>query len=250
MDEGLELAVRSEMGIDALIHRFPEVSGLREKAIWTYDIQDGDIHRHDRYTWEYKNQRVTLLQVMFIGKTGYGKSSLLNAIVGQTLFEIDEVQSCTKKLDTVLYRMGQTDNIDYLALSDLPGVGESIEADKQYRAWYRDMLCASSCVVYVLRADQRDFSIDEDVFEELFPDGEQRANLVIALNFADKIEPISRDGRISEAQWTALEDKVDMIQELFDVYTVIPCCAKTGEGISKLVSEIVDILDLNVYDKV
>ena len=143
--------------------------------------------------------------------------------------------------------MGQ-DEKTYLAFSDLPGVGESRMADIQYRKWYRDMVLSSSCVVYVLRADQRDFSIDEDVFSELFYTEEQKENVVIALNFADKIEPISRSGKISEAQWRVLEDKIEIIREKFGVYSVIPCCAKTGEGITELISEIADILDLCVYD--
>ena len=247
MDDGLTLYVKSKSNISVLIQRFSAFSGLKNKAVWEYDIHGEDLSRHNRFRWDYSGRQIIMRQTMFIGKSGYGKSSLINSIIGADAFQIDEVKACTKELDTALFRMGQ-DEKTYLAFSDLPGVGESRMADIQYRKWYRDMVLSSSCVVYVLRADQRDFSIDEDVFSELFYTEEQKENVVIALNFADKIEPISRSGKISEAQWRVLEDKIEIIREKFGVYSVIPCCAKTGEGITELISEIADILDLCVYD--
>lgn len=246
MSEDLTLYIKDKQSIDALIQRFQSFQSLKNATVWEYDIRDGDLYQHERFRWIYDRKQIVLLQTMFIGKTGYGKSSLINSIIGRGVFQIDEIKSCTKELDTALYNLG-LDNKYYLALSDLPGVGESRKADVQYQNWYKKMIRHSSCIVYVLRADQRDFSIDEDIFAKLFYTEKLRENIVIALNFADKIEPISRNGRISEAQRRALENKIEIIRDKFNVYSVVPCSAKSGEGISHLVEEIMDNLDLCVY---
>ena len=44
---------------------------------------------------------------------------------------------------------------------------------------------------------QRDFSIDEDVFSELFYTEEQKENVVIALNFADQSSSYTHRSRMS-----------------------------------------------------
>ena len=132
MDDGLTLYVKSKSNISVLIQRFSAFSGLKNKAVWEYDIHGEDLSRHNRFRWDYSGRQIIMLQTMFIGKSGYGKSSLINSIIGADAFQIDEVKACTKELDTALFRMGQ-DEKTYLAFSDLPGVGESRMADIQYR---------------------------------------------------------------------------------------------------------------------
>lgn len=246
MSEDLTLHIKDKQSIDALIQRFRSFRSLKNATVWEYDANGDNLCQHERFRWIYNREQIVLLQAMFIGKTGYGKSSLINSIIGRDVFRIDEIKSCTKELDTALYYLGQ-DRKYYLSLSDLPGVGESQEADMQYQNWYKKMIHHSSCIVYVFRADQRDFSIDEDMFAKLFYMKELRKNIVIALNFADKIEPINRTGKISEAQRKALENKIKIIRNKFGVHSVVPCSAKTGEGISKLVEEIMDILNVYVH---
>lgn len=247
MCEGLILHLKNKEGLDALIRRFRAFQKLKNTTIWEYENQNGRFIRHKHFRWIYDEKQIVLLQIMFIGKTGYGKSSLINSIIGNDLFEVDDIESCTKKLDTVFYQLGKSKTY-YLALSDLPGVGEGKTVDRQYRNWYKQMVSHSGCVVYVLRADQRDYSIDELIFEEVFQTEAQRKKVVIALNFADKIEPLNRGVHISEAQMRSLDIKSKAVRRKFKVNTVIPCCAKTGEGIPELVKEIVSTLDAYAYN--
>ena len=230
-------------------------------------------------------QRVSILIAMFIGKTGYGKSSILNQIIGKTIFPINDIDACTNRIDTAFFRM-DTSGKYYLSLSDLPGIGESEQADMKYLEMYRALFPVSKCVIYTLRADQRDYSIDEHlframikadqrehavdkrVFDGMFPSRayyktiskaitfqkamihgtsfspKVNSNIIIALNCADKIEPLSRTGEITSAQKRVLEDKVGQVQDCFGVdrLDIVPCSAQTGYGIDTLVNRIVDKL--------
>lgn len=257
----VDVNVKKVGHIDELIRRFEDFEELKgcvvfdddnfhEQAQKFFESSDPDFKwkKSTRYTWHCNDPRVfvgesDLLHVMFIGKTGYGKSSLINAIIGKDVFETDSVEVCTHDLDTALFRTGAKNC--FLALSDLPGVGESAEADAKYIKWYRDMLKTAHCVVYVLRADQRDHSIDEQLFRLLFTEDDVRYKVIIALNFADKIEPVSRNGEISDEQEEALFDKSYLIRDLFDVTDVIPCSASTGYGMQDLVFEITSMVSMN-----
>lgn len=262
----LKMNLKHTAPIDELIHLHPSFSELKGKSVWGYDmdtLQDyfsgvrTTAPKDDTYRWEvphtnffgYQDQ-ATILPVMFIGKTGYGKSSLLNRITGTNLFPIDDIRPCTKEIDAAVYRLREYPS-HFLALCDLPGVGENEQADRQYMGWYSGLLECSPCVVYVLRADQRDFSVDERVFQTLFLNEETRDKVIIALSYADKIEPINRGSELSEAQLDALERKVDQVSELFSIpsYRIFPYCAHTSYGVKDLVNEISENLEMCVFDE-
>ncbi len=70
--------------------------------------------------------------VVFIGKTGYGKSTTLNCLLGKDIFETDDIRSCTKESD---YALLITNNKG-IVFCDLPGIGETRDADTKYRNEY------------------------------------------------------------------------------------------------------------------
>ena len=173
------------------------------------------------------------LQCMFIGKTGYGKSSTLNRIVGDNVFETDDINACTANLYCADYILN-ADRHYFLSLCDLPGVGEDEDRDAGYLAWYQQMLIKSDCVVYVLRADQRDMSVDLKVFRilQIRPD-----NCVIALNYCDKIEPVSRCSVLpTNEQRCNINLKIRDISRTFNfpVTQILPYSAYTGWNIGAL----------------
>lgn len=162
--------------------------------------------------FNYFDQEVYVLRAMFIGKTGYGKSTTLNKIVGKNVFDTSDVNVCTKDLYEAIFRMSDS---NFFALSDLPGIGESNYADNRYYEWYRDMLKKSHCVVYILRADQRDFAVDEILFKQMFCSENEKEKVILALNFADKIEPINRTLGLSEEQISNLNKKIIEVSNIF-----------------------------------
>lgn len=261
----LSMNLKYTSQLDTLIRRFPCFAKLKNQQIWEYEESDlkkffdGQIKRVDRrntYRWKVPSlpffdhkAEISALPVMFIGKTGYGKSTLLNYIIGHTVFPVDDIMPCTSEIDAAFFRLG-ADPMYYLCLCDLPGVGESMQADQKYIKWYTELVQYSPSVVYVLRADQRDFSVDERAMNHLFPTQDARDKVVVALNYADKLGATSRESEgVSELE-DALEKKVEIVADHFsiDSYRIFPCCAHNGYGVEDLLGEVTDDLSLCVYE--
>lgn len=241
---GVRVHINYEAEIDELINRYPCLAFLKHVRFpqdnlhkWTVT----DSH------WGYDNKKAYGLQVMFIGKTGYGKSSSLNRLVGNPVFETSDVSACTKDLYTGMYRVSP--NIpSFLLMSDLPGIGESSSADNQYYEWYKEMLAYSQVVVYLLRADQRDFAVDEVLFKNMFKDASERAKVIIALNHADKVEPINRKEGLSSEQLESLRKKIDEISHIFDFpkKDILYFSARDGINFETLIKKIAKKLENSI----
>ncbi|WP_449619512.1 GTPase family protein [Robertmurraya sp. Marseille-Q9965] len=232
---GLDVQIEYESYIDELIERYHDLSFLKTIQF----REDASI------SWNRENGVTYDIQVIFIGKTGYGKSTTLNSIIGNNVFETNDVTSCTKKLHSAEYKIHDNKPY-YFSLCDLPGVGESSEADGKYLEWYRDILQKSNCVVYVLRADQRDFTIDEKIFSSLFKNQAEKRKVIVALNYADKAEPINRKYPFqpSEAQLNNLKERMNQVSRIFDIppKNILYYSAGEGYNIEILVSMIKGVI--------
>ncbi|MDV5226200.1 GTPase [Providencia rettgeri] len=121
-----------------------------------------------------------------MGKTGAGKSSLINALFQSALSPVSNVSGCTRQAQ--LFNM--TINNHTLTFIDLPGVGESLERDKEYHQLYRNLLPELDLIIWVLKADDRAWSSDEQCYRFLTEQcGYQSERFLFVLNQADKIEP-------------------------------------------------------------
>ncbi|WP_272569209.1 GTPase family protein [Providencia sp. PROV255] len=121
-----------------------------------------------------------------MGKTGAGKSSLINALFQSTLSPVSDVSGCTRQAQ----RFSMTMNNHTLTFVDLPGVGESLERDKEYHQLYRNLLPEFDLIIWVLKADDRAWSSDEQCYRFLTKKcGYQPNQFLFVLNQADKIEP-------------------------------------------------------------
>ena len=200
------------------------------------------------HPWEDRKTRNTTYDkmVFFVGKTGFGKSSTVNAITGRTCMKTSEVEACTRQCQTLEYRV---DDSHCLSMADLPGVGESQSRDQEYRKMYRNFLRYASAVVYLVRVDSRDFSIDQAVLEQLcqeVPGLEQR--LIIAVGQCDKAEPISRraSNEPTMEQWRTIQAKVTEVDRIFSPYwPVVAYSAATGWNLEVLVDRMIEVLNAN-----
>ncbi|MGK4233163.1 GTPase family protein [Providencia hangzhouensis] len=121
-----------------------------------------------------------------MGKTGAGKSSLINALFQYQLSPVSNVSGCTRQAQ----RFSITMSNHTLTFVDLPGVGESLERDKEYHQLYRNLLPELDLIIWVLKADDRAWSSDEQCYRFLTEQcGYQSERFLFVLNQADKIEP-------------------------------------------------------------
>lgn len=148
-----------------------------------------------------------------MGKTGSGKSSLCNALFQSEVTPVSDVSACTR--DALRLRLNSGDHS--LILVDLPGVGESEQRDSEYESLYRRILPELDLILWVIKADDRAFSIDERFYRQVMTGYQQRVLFVV--NQADKIEPshewyVTGNGP-SPHQLVNIEAKLDSIRQLF-----------------------------------
>jgi predicted GTPase len=202
----------------------------------------------DQFIWTLNKREIHDLTIFFYGKTGYGKSSTINRLVGNQIMGTHDLQPCTKKINSVQYEITDTGNIKHLSFNDLPGIGESADADIEYIDWYSMVLPKTACCVYVLRADQRDFSLDLPVFEKLFQKESHVNRVLLGINFADKIEPITRspDNSLTQEQNDNLLKKSKIVQEIFKMpaSNIVCFSAEVGYNFTELTQKIANILKI------
>lgn len=74
-------------------------------------------------------------------------------------------------------------------------------------------------VLYFVRADQRDCSVDLRAFKELLAAKDVQKKVILVINAIDKIEPLNRSLPFvpSREQWRALEEKIESLCGIFSL---------------------------------
>lgn len=136
------------------------------------------------------NRLVTYEPVIGImGKTGVGKSSLCNALFRSEVCAVNAVEACTRQPQRIRLRFGN----HFLTLVDLPGVGESVTRDGEYRELYRDLMPQLDMVLWVFKADDRAYAVEELFYKDVFAQLSGAMPPVLwVLNQVDKIEPAEK----------------------------------------------------------
>jgi uncharacterized protein len=188
-------------------------------------------------------REVDMLSVVVVGQTGYGKSSLLNALAGAPAFESDAVRACTRTAQSASLMLSKGRVNRALSLLDLPGIGESDAEDAKTLTLYRGALANAGVVLFVLRADKRDHERDLFLWERFIrPSG---LPVVWALNACDKVEPLSRRGTgLTPAQEVSVTRKVESLGALFGVSpsSIVRVSATEGWGVEPLWGELMGSL--------
>ncbi|HIE8602327.1 TPA: GTPase family protein [Klebsiella variicola subsp. variicola] len=170
-----------------------------------------------------------------MGKSGAGKSSLCNKLFRGEVSPVSDVNACTR--DVLRFRLRSGSHS--LVIVDLPGVGENGRWDHEYRALYRRMLPELDLVLWVIKADDRALTVDEQFWHGVVRPYRQKVLFVV--NQADKIEPChewgSAIGTPSPQQQVNLKAKQAAIMAMFKPHH--PVCvvsASTGWGIEDMVA--------------
>lgn len=170
-----------------------------------------------------------------MGKSGAGKSSLCNELFRGEVSPVSDVNACTR--DVLRFRLHSGRHS--LVIVDLPGVGENGQRDYEYRALYRRMLPELDLVLWVIKADDRALSVDEQFWNGVMQPYQQQ--VLFVLNQADKIEPShewdTRTGTLSPQQQTNLKAKQAAITTIFTPrHPVCMVSALTGWGVEAMVA--------------
>jgi GTP-binding protein EngB required for normal cell division len=135
-----------------------------------------------------EEQRRPLSAAVF-GQTGCGKSSLTNAIFG-TSFDVDDVRPCTKEPQA---HDGVDSEGNKIVFWDLPGIGESVEADRRYLDMYTKYAADCDVVLWAFQADTRTMTLDAAALDaiverlEVGKRGEFLSRLAIVITKADVV---------------------------------------------------------------
>lgn len=184
-------------------------------------------------------------KIGLMGKTGAGKSSLCNALFGQDICEISDVQACTREPQEILLSMGNNG----LTLVDIPGVGESSERDVEYAALCQKLLPELDLIVWVLKADERAYGADQAIWNSLIkPHVAQGKPIIFALNQIEKIEPSKewdeKKRQPGDNQKRNIDQKIDAVAATFGIGrgSIIPVSAHEKCNLKQLVDEIINVL--------
>lgn len=184
--------------------------------------------------------------ICFLGQTGYGKSSLINALFG-TQFKTDPLVSCTKELYSVSKIVKIENEMTMVTVYDTPGIGE-FSSNSVYQEFYNYAVERADHIVLVLTLDRTD-STSQDLLESVLPYVKnENVKFTIALNKIDS-EGVGEKAYIawdtenncpSDDCKTMIEERLGTIRKnyseelTFLPFEIVPVCAMYHYGIENL----------------
>ena len=187
-------------------------------------------------------------KVAIFGKTGVGKASLTNALFGKDVCKVSDVEACTREPQEVFLKLEGASN--GIKLLDVPGIGESAERDKQYFKLYAEILKEADMALWVLKADDRTFSADEEFYRTCMkPYIDAGKPFAVAVSQVDKIEPFREWDEIKHlpgpTQEGNIAKKLNYVAQQFGdlkVSQVVAVSANENYNLSNLMLQLIKAL--------
>jgi len=181
-------------------------------------------------------------KVAIFGNSGVGKSSLCNALFGQDIAKVSDVEVGTTKIQEI--KISNKDG--GLILIDFPGIGDGKD---DYTELYKKELQDIDLVIWAIKADDRSYKLAVDFFKEVLKPNIEKCPVVFTITQVDKIEPIeewyeNNKKNLGENQKNNLTKKIIDISNLFDISTnrIIEVSANHKYNLVTLVSKIIEVL--------
>jgi len=181
-------------------------------------------------------------KVAIFGNSGVGKSSLCNALFGQDVAKVSDVEVGTTKIQEI-----KINNKDGgLILIDFPGIGDGKD---DYTELYKNELQDIDLVIWAIKADDRGYELAVNFFKEVLKPNIEKCPVVFTITQVDKIEPIeewyeNNKKNLGENQKNNLSKKIIDISNLFDISInrIIEVSANYKYNLVTLVSKIIEVL--------
>ncbi len=216
------------------------------KGNWFDELEKAGIHATPEQRAKIESKMKEILsyepRIGVFGKTGVGKSSLCNALFGEDICPISDVEACTRNTKEVLLNMGGNG----IKLIDVPGVGENEERDEEYAKLYAQLLPELDLVLWLVKADDRAMASDENFYKNIVkPHLDQGKPFFMVINQVDKIEPFrewnEEKHEPGPKQFLNIDRKIAVIADQFGLAKskLIPVSANEKYNLTILVDEIV-----------
>lgn len=135
-----------------------------------------------------------------------------------------------------------------IKLVDVPGVGETIERDKEYFALYEKLAPELDLVIWVIKADDRAYAQAEKAYKEILEPNLKKCPVVFVINQVDKLNPL-RDWD-DEKNQPGSEKQKNIDAKIFEVSKAFVVSTKYIETVSveekynltKLMDTLVEVL--------
>lgn len=170
------------------------VQGLARDLLGDQKMSDEDFEKIYRMI-EDKVDNEPPPRFAFIGETGVGKSSTLNALFNAGL-EVSHVKACTQTVQKVDVSFNEVEGVNgALVAYDMPGLGESQLKQREHIALYEQVLKDVDVALWILDAQNRAIASVQQYLEKELKAIHPRLleRMVIALNKVELVYPGETD---------------------------------------------------------
>lgn len=184
-------------------------------------------------------------KVGIFGNSGVGKSSLCNALFGQDICRVNDIEACTREPQEV--NINSDDNTHGIQLFDMPGIGEDIEHQEEYTKLYVKTTPTLDVILWVIKADDRAYASMLKTYLSI-KEIENVPPMLFVVNQVDKLSPIdawdkdkNQPGDLQEKNITL---KANDISERFKISQdkIIFISAEKKYNLAELISSIIKVV--------
>lgn len=190
--------------------------------------------------------------ICFLGRTGNGKTSLINGLFDTSLLT-DPLVPCTKVLSATTKLSDEIAGFDAITAYDTPGIGE-FSSIVPYQRYYEYAVSNSHCIVLVTTLDRNDASAQRLLMSlKNFIKEDYNPKFIIALNHIDSRTVIGTKeyevwdettNEPTEYRQGQIVQRIDMLNQKFVgkflPFEIVPVCAIRGYGLDKLKNSIIN----------
>ncbi len=153
------------------------------------------------------------IHIAAFGRVGVGKSSLLNALLGENRFYVSTLHGATQRPETATWRK---DTGGHVVLYDTPGINEIDGGERERLA--HEVAARSDLVLFVVDGD-----ITDTELRALHLLANENRPLLLVLNKADRYTASERE--------LLLAHLTKRVHGLVDARSVVACAAAPGERV-------------------